>query len=158
MHISSLVKRFRVEASKFGIIGLAAFIVDFGVFNLLLNGGDGILGDHPVTANIISGVTATFVAYFGNRYWTFRYRARSSFRQEYFIFFVLNAVALAIASICVAVSSYVFNQDSTLSVNIAKFGVGLPLGTIFRFWSYRKWVFKAHPEAPELITEDTSTN
>lgn len=157
MQISSLVRRFRVEVSKFGIIGLAAFIVDFGVFNLLLHGGDGILGDHPVTANIISGVTATFVAYFGNRYWTFRYRARSSFRREYFIFFVLNAVALAIASICVALASYVFHQDSALAVNIAKFGVGLPLGTIFRFWSYRKWVFKAHPEVVALITEAQDT-
>ena len=157
MQISSLVRRFRVEVSKFGIIGLAAFIVDFGVFNLLLHGGDGILEDHPVTANIISGVTATFVAYFGNRYWTFRYRARSSFRREYFLFFVLNAVALAIASICVATASYVFHQDSALAVNIAKFGVGLPLGTIFRFWSYRKWVFKAHPEVAALITEAQDT-
>lgn len=158
MQISALVKRFRLEASKFGLIGLVAFVVDFGVFNLLLHGGDGILGDHPVTANIVSGVTATFVAYFGNRYWTYRHRVRSSFRREYFLFFILNAIALAIASICVATASYVFHKDSTLSVNIAKFGVGLPLGTIFRFWSYRKWVFKAHPELtmPDMKNEDNA--
>ena len=54
--------------------------------------------DKPLTAKVVSVVAATTFAYFGNRYWTFRHRGRTSFGREYVLFFVLNGVGLAIAS------------------------------------------------------------
>ncbi|MGN6332580.1 MAG: GtrA family protein [Motilibacteraceae bacterium] len=130
------------EALKFGVVGLIALVVDVGVFNLVrYAGGDGPLHDKPLTAKTISVVVATTVAYFGNRYWTFRHRGRSGLGREYVLFFVLNGVGLGIALGCLAFSHYVLNLTGPLADNISANVVGLVLGTLFRFWSYRRFVF-----------------
>ena len=136
--LSSLVR----ELLKFGVVGGIAFVVDVGLFNILLH-----VTDKPLTSKTVSTVAATTVAYVGNRYWTFRKRSRSGVRREYALFFVLNAVGLAIALSCLFVSHYVLGFTSTLADNVAANVVGLGLGTTFRFWSYRRWVF------PELLPE-----
>jgi putative flippase GtrA len=135
------------ELMKFGVVGGIAFIVDIGLFNLVL-----AATEKPLTAKTISVVVATSVAYAGNRSWTFRKRTRSGVRREYALFFVLNGIGLLIALTCLAISHYVLDFTSRLADNIAANGVGLALGTAFRFWSYRRWVF---PElAPELADPD----
>ncbi len=136
--LSSLVR----ELLKFGVVGGVAFVVDVGLFNLMLH-----LTDKPLTSKTVSTITATTVAYVGNRYWTFRKRSRSGVRREYALFFVLNGVGLAIALSCLYISHYVLDFTSRLADNIAANGIGLALGTAFRFWSYRRWVF------PELLPE-----
>lgn len=135
------------ELMKFGVVGGVAFVVDVGLFNVLRVGLD--VG--PLTSKTVSVVAATTVAYFGNRHWTFRHRGRSGLRREYALFFVLNGVGLGIALLCLAISHYVLSFTSALADNVAANGVGLALGTAFRFWSYRRWVFPA--VAPELATD-----
>ena len=89
---------------------------------------------------------ATTFAYFGNRFWTFRHRGRTNMGREYVLFFLLNGVAMLIALGCLWISHYLLGLDSALADNISANVVGLILGTLFRFWSYRKWVFPAVPE------------
>jgi len=138
------------EAAKFGVVGLIALVFDIGLFNLLrFYGGQGPLYDKPITAKIISVAVATTVAYFGNRYWTFRDRGRTSFGREYLLFFVLNGVGMLIAITCLWISHYLLNLTGALADNISANLIGLGLGTIFRFWSYRKWVFPNDPAAAE---------
>lgn len=130
------------EIAKFGVVGIASFVIDIGVFNLLRGVSDaGPLADKPLTAKIISVTVATTFAYFGNRFWTFRKRARTSMRREYVLFFVLNGVGLLIALACLWFSHYALGLTSRLADNISANVVGIGLGTLFRFWSYRKWVF-----------------
>jgi putative flippase GtrA len=88
-----------------------------------------------------------------NRAWSFRHRQRSSVRREYTLFFVLNAVGLVIAVGCLGLSHYVLGFHSRLADNIAGNGFGVGLGTLFRFWSYRKFVWAA-PEAVEEAAVD----
>lgn len=134
------------EIAKFGAVGLMAFVVDVGLFNLLMYaGGSGPLNDKPLTAKAISVIAATTFAYFGNRFWTFRHRARTNMGREYVLFFVLNGIAMMIALACLWFSHYALGLDSALANNISANVIGLGLGTLFRFWSYRKWVF---PEIP----------
>ncbi|MBA3742818.1 GtrA family protein [Sporichthya sp.] len=128
------------ELAKFGIVGAIAFVVDVGTFNLLRNGA---MHDRPLTAKVISTILATTVAFAGNRQWTFRHRERAGLRREYMLFFVLNAVGLAIALSCLGVSHYLLDFTSPLADNLSANGVGMVLGTMFRFWSYRKFVFTA---------------
>lgn len=130
------------ELMKFGLVGGVAYVVDVGLFNLAL-----AATDKPLTSKTISTVVATTVAYAGNRMWTFRRRSRSGVRREYVLFFLLNGFGLAIALGCLAVSHYLLDFTSRLSDNIAANVVGLGLGTAFRFWSYRRYVF------PELLPE-----
>ena len=138
------------ELAKFGIVGLAALVIDIGLFNVLrFAGGEGPMFDRPISSKIISVAVATTFAYFGNRYWTFRQRGRSNMGREYLMFFGLNAVALLIAISCLWLSLYVMGWDSALADNISANVVGLGLGTTFRFWSYRKFVFPAIPDDAE---------
>lgn len=146
------------ELAKFGVIGMIAFVIDVGLFNLLLFGG-GPFTDKPLTAKIVSVAVATTFAYFGNRFWTFRHRGRTNMGREYLLFFLLNGVAMLIAVGCLAFSHYVLKLDSPLADNISANVVGLVLGTLFRFWSYRKWVFPALPAGAdqELAERDAVT-
>ena len=146
------------EIAKFGIIGMISFVIDVGLFNLLLYAGP--LDGKPLTAKVVSVAVATTFAYFGNRFWTFRHRGRTNMGREYVLFFLLNGVAMLIAVGCLWVSHYLLQLDSPLADNISANVVGLALGTLFRFWSYRKWVFPAVPDDAadqELAERDAST-
>ena len=155
--LSALVR----EIVKFGIVGLIAYVVDIGTFNLLqYAGGHGPLYGKPITAKVISVALATTVAYFGNRYWTWRDRGRTNMGREYILFFVFNGIAMLIAVGCLAISHYVLGFTSALADNISANVVGLVLGTLFRFWSYRTFVFPAVTPGTadeELAERDAST-
>ena len=142
MLISNLFASLRKELGKFGLVGLIAYLIDLTIFNLLrFAGGEGPLYDKPLTAKVFSVLAATTFAYFGNRHWTFKDRTRSTFRREYTLFFIFNAVGMVIALSCLWVSHYVLGFDSALADNVSANGIGLVLGTIFRFWGYHNWVF-----------------
>jgi putative flippase GtrA len=129
------------ELLKFGVVGAVAYVVDVGIFNFLRV--DGPLEHKPLTAKAISVSVAVVVAWLGNRYWTFRRRRRAAAHHELMLFVAMNAIGLAIALACLAVSHYALGFTSALADNIAANGVGLVLGTSFRFIAYRTWVFTA---------------
>ena len=146
------------EVAKFGVVGIVAFVIDIGLFNVLrFAGGEGPLYDRPLTAKVVSVVVATTFAYFGNRYWTFRHRGRTSFGREYVLFFVLNGVGLAISVGCLWFSHYALGLTSALADNISANLIGVGLGTLFRFWSYRRWVFPDDTMAADDALLATST-
>jgi putative flippase GtrA len=131
------------ELSKFATVGGVAFVVDFVLFNY----SSSILHIESLVAKTISTVVAATVAFLGNRFWTWRHRERSNPARQYALFFLLNGVGLAIALACLAVSRYGLGAiwpnvfQTALADNIASFVVGMSLGTLFRFWSYRRFVF-----------------
>ena len=137
--LSAPIRKLIEEAAKFGIVGLVNAVLDFALFNLLTASA---LKGHPLTANAISTFVATLSAYLMNRHWSFKHRQQSAVRRELSIFILINGVAFGIGSLCLAVSHYGFNFESTLANNLAKL-VGLGLGTIFRFWAYRRHVWPA---------------
>lgn len=141
---ASTAARRSPELVKFGLVGLIGYVVDIGVFNVLrYAGGAGPLEAKPLTAKALSVVAATLVTYAGNRHWTWRGRGRVQVHREYALFFALNAVGLAIALSCLFVSHYLLDMRSPLADNLSANVVGLALGTGFRFWSYRTYVFPA---------------
>ena len=128
------------------MVGGVGFTTDVGLFNLLRFAGDpGLLEDKPLTAKAISVLVATIVTYFGNRHWTWRDRPRRSLRREGLLFFGFNLVGMAIALACLGVSHYALGLSSPLADNISANGFGLVLGTSFRFWAYRTYVFSPSP-------------
>ena len=136
------------ELVKFGAVGAVCFLIDVGLFNLLRFGDAGPLADRPVTAKIVSASVATLVAWAGNRWWTFRRRRHPALLRELVLFFAMNGVALVIAVLCLVVSHYVLGLRSPVADNVAANGVGIVLGTAFRFVAYRLWVFRGAAEAP----------
>ncbi len=132
----------RREVAAFGVVGAMGFTVDVGLFNVLRFAGEpALLADKPITAKVLSVVVATIVSYLGNRHWTWHARSRGPVHREAVLFFVFNGVGLLISAGCLAVSHYGLGLDSPLADNLSANGVGLVLGTTFRFWAYRTHVF-----------------
>jgi putative flippase GtrA len=124
------------ELAKFGSVGAIAFVITTGTANLL----HGALGVGPLTSNGIATLIATTFAYFANRYWTFRHRDRSGLGREYILFFVLNGIGLVITELFIGFTHYVLDQRSLIAFNIAQI-IGTGVATLFRYWSYKRWVF-----------------
>jgi putative flippase GtrA len=163
----TLYERFRQlihEFAKFGVIGVLGLIITNGVYDVLHNH----LGVGPVTSTTIATIVATAVAYVGNRYWSFRHRTRTSIVRETVIFFVLNGIGLLIQDAAVAFNYYMLGMQHNKAAGFIALNVGIALATVFRFWSYRRFVWLApSPEAaiaaeaqassasPPLVTRGT---
>ncbi|GAB2926717.1 hypothetical protein GCM10027280_12580 [Micromonospora polyrhachis] len=145
------------ELGKFGVVGGFAFFVDLALFNYAVTR----LGMERLTAKTFSTVVAATIAFVGNRFWTWRHRERSGMAREYSLYFFFNAVGLGIAVACLGISHYGLGAiwpsvfKSLLADNISANLVGAALGTLFRFWSYRRFVFvgPAAQDAPDVITK-----
>jgi putative flippase GtrA len=140
------------ELSKFGTVGSTAFVIDLAIFNLLLQ-----IGTESLIAKTISTVIATTVAFLGNRFWTWRHREHRHMARQYTMFFLLNGVGLGIGLTCLAISHYGLGQlwpefQTPLADNISGQLVGTAVGTLFRFWSYRRFVFGEKVLVPDPVS------
>lgn len=128
------------EIAKFGLVGASGFVVNLGVFNIIT----GVAGWAPVRAGVLATAVAILTNYLGLRYFTYRDRdpaARASRRREMTLFLFFSAIGLVIENGVLYVTTYGFGLDSTLATNVCKF-LGIGVATLFRFWSYRTWVFR----------------
>ena len=139
------------EVAKFGVVGGVAFIIDSGIYLWML---EGPMHDSEVKAKIVAGVVATMFSWVANRYWTFRHRRQANVVRELVMFLIMNAIGLGIAAACVWVTKYWIGLTDTTSLFIAGSVVGLVLGTIFRFFAYRFWVFGAELDQEEAFSND----
>lgn len=142
LRVLARIYRIRQELGKFFSVGLVAYIVGVGGFNSLVHAKGAPLASKPLTASVISGVVSILVAYFGNRHWTWKDRQRTGARREITLFFLINGIALVFGVLCLAFSRYVLGFESVIADNIAANVVGVGIGTLFRFWTYRTVVFK----------------
>ena len=126
------------ELAKFGVVGLIGSVIDLGGAAYL----HGTLGVGPMVSKGLSIAAATVVTYLGSRFWTFRHRVNQNLLREGTLFVALNIVGLAIAECVIALVTYGFGLKGALAYNAASV-VGTGLGTIFRYFSYKKWVFLA---------------
>lgn len=137
--IANLYRRFEHlvrELAKFGSVGAMAFVITIGTANALQFG----LHLGPLKSNAVATVVATTFAYLANRYWTFRHRDRSGMGREYVLFFALNGVGLVITNLVIGFTHYGLGLDDPVAYN-ASLILGTGIATLFRFWSYKKWVF-----------------
>jgi putative flippase GtrA len=148
--VGELYARFRQlihEGAKFLVIGAIGAIVTFGVANALRSIG-------PYKAITVATVLATVITYLGNRYWSFRHRQGKGTTRDSILFLVFNGVGLLIYYGCIGVIDLAGLRHDVLWYNIALV-VGTGLGTLFRFWSYRRWIWLASPAAPASVEELT---
>jgi putative flippase GtrA len=124
------------EGAKFGIVGL----IGIGVTNAVFIPLHSALGYGPLTSVTIATLAATVVTFVGNRYWSFAHREGAGTGREGATFFLLNGIGLLIYYAVLGFSNYVLGRKTGLE-NIVALNLAIGLGTLFRFWSYRKWVW-----------------
>ncbi|OIJ90172.1 GtrA family protein [Streptomyces colonosanans] len=134
------------EIAKFGAVGGAGLLVNLLVFNLVRHA----TGLQVVRASVIATVVAIVFNYIGFRYFTYRDRDKSGRTREMTLFLLFSAAGLVIENGVLYLATYGFGWDGQLQSNVFKF-LGIGLGTLFRFWSYRTWVFKALPVRETVV-------
>ncbi len=128
------------EIAKFGVVGGAGVFVNLAVFNLVRE-----FSTLPVVrASIVATVVATGFNYLGYRYFTYRDRDKQGRTKELSLFLLFSAIGLIIENGVLYTATYGFGLDSQLQSNVCKFA-GIGVATLFRFWSYRTWVFRTLP-------------
>jgi putative flippase GtrA len=138
------------EAAKFGVVGVIGVFITNGGYALLHN----TFGLGPVTATTIATIVATAISYVANRYWSFRHRERTSVAREGMIFFILNGVGLLIQDAVVAFNFYILSNGDNKAAEFIALNAGIAIATLFRFWSYRKWVWVEPADGAEAGTSE----
>ncbi len=126
------------ELTAFGAVGAFALVIDIGVFTWLAPHG-------ALKAKAASTALSTTFAYFGNRYLSFSHRARTGLARETSYFFGINLITLIFSELVIALFVYPLGYGHgsrmVFFINLVTIGIG----TIFRFWTYKRFVF-LHPD------------
>jgi putative flippase GtrA len=141
------VRQHGPELVKFGIVGGLGTIIDLGGAAVLHS----VYHVGPLESKALSITAATIFTYLGSRFWTFRHRDNQPVHREALLFVALNVVGLILAELVIAGITYGLGLKGPLAYNAASF-IGTGLGTVFRWYAYRKWVFLApaqqsHPQS-----------
>lgn len=137
-HVRSSWRILLKEITAFGLVGAIGFAIDVTLFNVFFHEGQ-------IVAKLISTVAATTVTYVGNRYFSFSHRARSGIGRETSLFVGINVIALIFSLIVIAIFEYPFHfKHHVFAMNVVNI-VTIGIGTLFRFWSYKRFVF-LHPD------------
>lgn len=134
------------ELGKFGVVGGSAFLVDTAIYGTLISDK---VGMETLLARTISTAFSATLAFLGNRFWTWRHRERSGLGREYGLYFFFNGVGLAITLTVLGISHYGLGSawpdifQSYWADLIVGTVVGNAAATGFRFWAYRRFVFRA---------------
>jgi putative flippase GtrA len=149
-HLYATFRHLIHEIARFGIIGAISYVFTVVVSNWLRYGAPGL---GPLTSLGIAMIIAATFSYFANRHWTWRHKARTGVSREYGLFLVLSVIGFGITEIPLAISEYVLGLHSRLAYNISGNIIGTALGMVWRFWSFKRWVF-IEPEPAR--TEDAA--
>jgi putative flippase GtrA len=122
---------------RFGLAGLANWLVEVSTFNLLLLSG--MLESSP--AKFVAAVIATASSYLSLKYWAFKGSSSGNPTEQVFGFLVVNVFAAALMSVFTWAVLGVLGTNSLLVVNVVANGAAVFLAMIFRFMCYRKWIF-----------------
>ena len=138
----------RREILTFLGVGGAGYVVDVLAFNWL-RVQPGLAGVDPTVSKLLAVTAAMVVTYLGNRMLTWRSYARPDQRRREITLFVLfNLIGLGISVAMLALTHDVLGLTSRLADNLSANVVGLALGTAFRYWSYRRFVFTPPVDVP----------
>ncbi len=137
------------QLMRFGLVGGLGLVVDVALFNVLRITvlSPDVLHEGPVLAKVASTSVAIIVNWIGNRYWTFAPHRRPRAVREGIEFALVSVGGMLIGLACLWVSHYLLGFTSLLADNISSNVIGLALGTVFRFWLYRVWVFRPRSTA-----------
>jgi putative flippase GtrA len=133
------------EIVRFLITGGLAYLVDVAVFNLLLLGFD----VNPVWSKVVSSVFAIAVAFVGSRYYTWRERRSEHPVREYVLFVVFSVIAALLQVGCLWISHHAMGLTSPLADNISSNVIGMAIAMVFRFVTFRTFVFPDKPVPDE---------
>lgn len=145
MSLPPRLQRLAAVGSRFLTVGAISTVIEIAVLNVLLYG----LGWDVVAAKVVASLVALVNAYFGNRQWTFRDRARRRRWVEITLFLAVNAVCTALGALLVwagveAAASVLGREPGAVVVNVVNL-VSIVIVVLVRFVLYHSVVFRTSP-------------
>ena len=147
------VRRISGEAAKFSAVNAVATVVAIVLFNLLVHGVPGLytpgpLNGWPVTSWFLANCVGMVISYYGSRHYAFKHRRPSGPAGGAMWYALVNLGSFVIPMACLWVSRNGLGWDSALADNVSANVVGALIAMLFRFWAFRRFVFRRHPGAP----------
>lgn len=135
-----------VEIVKFGAIGVANTVIDFGILNFLSFKFQIFSGGSLIILNVISFSVAVTNSYFWNKYWTFKSDGKSGSSGSQFItFIVVSVIGMFINSgivyLVTTFASPFGGVSQAVWLNIGKLAATF-ISLIWNFVGYKFIVFK----------------
>ncbi|MDD6693322.1 MAG: GtrA family protein [Atopobiaceae bacterium] len=128
MSIKSLIAQFL----KFGVVGVLAAIIDFGVMILLHE----VFGVDPVAAAAVSYVVSLMFNYWASMRYVFRHRDDLSRSREFVIFIVLSTIGFGINEVVMWGGTEALGDEWYV---VVKF-FATAIVALWNFFSRKKWL------------------
>ncbi len=90
------MKKLFAQIMKFGVVGVIAFIIDYGLLALLTE----VFGINYLVSATISFTASVIFNYLASMRYVFTHKEGMSRRREFVIFVALSAAGLAINNLC----------------------------------------------------------
>lgn len=119
---------------KFGAVGAAATVIDYGFLMLLSQ----VAGWQPLPASIVSFLISLVFNYFASMHYVFTHRDDISRRRELTLFVMLSVVGLVLNSMLIWAGTELLG-DGPLEVTLAKLLANLVVG-VWNFSSRKHWL------------------
>ncbi len=119
---------------KFGVVGVIAFIIDYGVLMLLSQ----VFGMDPVLAAGISFCVSVIFNYLASMRYVFTHREDLSRGREFVIFIVLSAIGLVINEVCMAAGVALLGTSAIMVTVTKLFATAVVM--VWNFVSRKKWL------------------
>ena len=137
------------DAAGFTAVNVAATVLALGAFNLLVHGVrgwfDGPMNDRPLSAYVVANSLGMLVSFMGLRHYVYRHRKPMGPGGGFVNYAVVNLISFLFPMALLWVSRNLLDQHSVIADNIAGNVVGAGIAMVFRFWAFRRFVFKVSP-------------
>lgn len=141
------LRRLGGEVATFSAVNIVATVVAVILFNAFVHGvpmvvNPGPLNGWPVTSWFLANCVGMAISFFGSRRFAFKHRRPSGPGGGALNYTLVNLASFVIPMGCLWVTRNVLDWQSALADNVSANVVGAAFGTAFRFWAFRRFVFK----------------
>ena len=128
VNIKGLISQFL----KFGVVGVIATAIDFGVMVALTE----LLGVPPVVSAAVSYCVSTVFNYLASMRYVFRHREELSRTREFLIFVVLSVIGLGFNELIMWLGSVTIGDQWYVATKV----VATALVMFWNFFSRKRWL------------------
>lgn len=136
------IKQLATQFMKFGVVGVIAFAIDYGVLMLLSQ----LLGMDPVLAAGISFTVSVVFNYLASMKYVFTHREGMSRRREFVTFVILSVIGLGINELIIWVGTMRFGTGA-FAVTAAKV-VATAIVMVYNFVTRKIFLDAGGPGTP----------
>lgn len=157
IEVGRRLRRIGGEIARFSAVNVVATVAAVVIFNALVHGVsgwfDGPANGWPLPSFLFAHSVGMFISYYGSRTYAFKHRHAAGPGGGLLNYVIINLASFVIPIACLYVSRSIIGWDSVYADNISGNVIGAVLGSAFRFWAFRRFVFTKTPAGVALFVQ-----